>query len=70
MNQGYVKWTHPVWNSEQMAVIVGRQELSLNDGRFLSFSSRRQLMARFDAARVETELPMHFSFTYAFINRF
>jgi hypothetical protein len=70
MNQGYLKWTHRISNSEQMAVIVGRQELSLNDGRFLSFSSWRQVHGTFDAARLEIELPLHFSFTYAFINRF
>jgi hypothetical protein len=70
MNQGYVKWTHRISNSEQMTVIVGRQELSLNDGRFLNFSSWRQVHGTFDAARLEIELPLHFSFTYAFINRF
>jgi hypothetical protein len=70
MNQGYVKWAHRVFDGKQFAVIVGRQELSLNDGRFLSFSSWRQVHGTFDAARIEAELPMHFSFTYAFINRF
>jgi alginate export protein len=68
MNQGYLKWTHSVAN-KKMAATVGRQELTLNDGRFLSISTWRQVHGTFDAARLETELPRRFSFTYAFINR-
>jgi hypothetical protein len=49
---------------------VGRQELTLNDGRFLSFSNWRQVHGSFDAARVDVDLPRNFSFTYAFIYRF
>jgi hypothetical protein len=51
-------------------VAVGRQELALNDGRFLSYSNWRQVHGSFDAARIDTELPWNFSFTYAYINRF
>lgn len=69
MNQAYVKWTHGA-SSKQLAVTVGRQELTLNDGRFLSYSNWRQVHGAFDAARIDTELPLNFSFTYAYINRF
>ena len=69
LNQGYVKWARSISN-KKLAVVVGRQELTLNDGRFLSFSSWRQVHGTFDAARFETELPMNFSFEYAFVNRF
>jgi hypothetical protein len=69
MNQGYVKWTHGVWD-KNVTVTVGRQELTLNDGRFLSFSNWRQVHGSFDAARFDAGLPGNFSFTYAYINRF
>jgi hypothetical protein len=69
MNQGYLKWTHSI-ESKKLALTVGRQELSLNDGRFLSFSNWRQVHGTFDAVRFDTDLPLNFSFTYAFINRF
>jgi hypothetical protein len=67
-NQGYLKWTHSVAH-KKLAVTVGRQELTLNDGRFLSISNWRQVHGAFDAARLDTELPRSFAFTYAFINR-
>ncbi len=69
MNQAGLKWTHNV-STKKLALTVGRQELTLNDGRFLSYSNWRQVHGAFDAARVDAELPMNFSFTYAFINRF
>jgi hypothetical protein len=68
VNQGYVNWTHSV-REKKLNVRVGRQEMSLNDGRFLSTSLWRQVHGSFEAAHVETELPRNFSFTYAFINR-
>jgi hypothetical protein len=68
-NQFYLKWTHSISN-KKLAVTVGRQELAFNDGRFLSISYWRQVHGTFDSARVDTELPLNFSFTYAFINRF
>jgi hypothetical protein len=69
MSQGYVKWTHGV-PDRKLALTVGRQELTLNDGRFLNISNWRQIHGTFDAVRLDTELPLNFSFTYAFINRF
>jgi len=69
MNQGYVKWTHSITN-KTLTLTAGRQELTLNDGRFLSISNWRQVHGTFDAVRFDTDLPLNFSFTYAFINRF
>jgi len=69
MSQGYLKWTHGIPN-EKLSLTVGRQELALNDGRFLSFSNWRQVHGTFDAVRLDSELPLNFSFTYAFVNRF
>jgi hypothetical protein len=68
LNQGYVKWTHEISNKE-LAITVGRQELALNDGRFLSISTWRQVHGTFDAARLDAELPLNLSITYAFVNR-
>src|SRR5271165_1412789 len=69
MNQGVLKWRRSISNKKR-AVAVGRQELTLNDGRFLNYSNWRQVHGSFDAARMDAELPMNFSFTYAYINRF
>jgi hypothetical protein len=69
MSQGYLKWTHGISN-KKLALIVGRQELTLNDGRFLSIAAWRQVHGTFDAARFDADLPMNFSFTYGYINRF
>jgi hypothetical protein len=69
MNQGYLKWTHGI-PDRKLTLTVGRQELTLNDGRFLSISNWRQVHGTFDAGRVDAELPLNFSFTYAYINRF
>jgi hypothetical protein len=69
LSQGYVRWTHFI-SSHKLELTVGRQEITLNDGRFLNFSAWRQVHGSFDAARAEVELPRHFSFTYAYINRF
>ncbi len=68
LNQGYLQWNHGVAD-KSVKVTLGRQELTLNDGRFLSVSYWRQVHGTFDAARIDTELPFNFSFTYAFINR-
>jgi hypothetical protein len=68
LSQGYLRWTHGVPH-RNLALTVGRQELALNDGRFLSISTWRQAHGTFDAARVDAELPLNFSFTYAFIIR-
>jgi hypothetical protein len=69
MSQGYVRWTHGI-PDKKLSLSVGRQELTLNDGRFLSISNWREVHGTFDAIRLDTELPLNFSFTYAFINRF
>lgn len=69
MNQGYLKWTHGI-TDKNLTLKVGRQELTLNDGRFLNISNWRQVHGTFDAIRLDADLPLNFSFTYAFINRF
>jgi Alginate export len=69
LSQGYLKWSHGI-PDKKLTLAVGRQELTLNDGRFLSISNWRQVHGTFDAARVDAELPLNFSFTYAYINRF
>jgi len=69
LSQGYLRWKHDI-SKKKLAVTLGRQEMILNDGRFLSISYWRQVHGTFDAARLDTDLPLHFYFTYAFINRF
>ena len=69
LSQGYLKWEHGVPH-KKLSMIVGRQEITLNDGRFLSSSDWRQIHGSFDAARLDVDLPLNFSFTYAFINHF
>ncbi len=69
LSQGYVRWVHGAQH-KTLSAIVGRQEITLNDGRFLSTSEWRQIHGSFDAARFDADLPLNFSFTYAFINRF
>jgi Alginate export len=67
LNQGAVRWTHEL-SGKNVAITVGRQELALNDGRFLAISTWRQVHGTFDAAKIDADLPWSFSFTYAFIN--
>jgi len=55
MNQGYVKWTRGT-SDKNVTVTVGRQELTLNDGRFLNFSNWRQMHGSFDAAQFDADL--------------
>jgi hypothetical protein len=69
LNQGYLKWTHGIPH-KNLTLTLGRQELALNDRRFLGVSYWRQVHGTFDAARLDADLPLNFSFTYAFINRF
>lgn len=68
LNQAYVTWTHN-FRLKKLALTVGRQEMVLNNGRFLAVSYWRQVHGSFDAARLDADLPRSFSFTYAFINR-
>jgi Alginate export len=69
LSQGFVEWRRRI-AGRTFAVTAGRQEITLNDGRFLNFSAWRQVHGTFDAARADAELPLHLSFTYAYINRF
>lgn len=69
LSQGYVRWARPI-AGRNLSVTAGRQEITLNDGRFLNYSAWRQVHGSFDAARADAELPLHLSFTYAYINRF
>jgi Alginate export len=69
LNQGYLQWTHSI-DHKTLQLTVGRQELTLNDGRFLSNSFWRQVHGSFDSVKFDADLPLDFSFTYAFINRF
>ena len=68
LNQAYLSWGHG-FGDRKLGLTVGRQELTLNDGRFLSSSYWRQVHGSFDAAHFETDLSRSISFTYAFINR-
>ena len=68
LGQGYLRWTRGPQN-KKLALTVGRQEIMLNDGRFVSIAPQRQNHQTFDAAKLNAELPWHFSFTYAFLNR-
>jgi hypothetical protein len=69
LSQGYVTWNRGV-EHKRVSVRIGRQEMALNEGRFLSYSNWRQIHGSFEAAKVDLDLPRNFSFTYAFINRF
>jgi hypothetical protein len=66
--QGYLKWTRRV-EDRKIIVKVGRQEIALNDGRFVSVSYWRQIHETLDAARFDTDITRHASFTYAYVNR-
>ena len=69
LSQGYLKWEH-VFEGHTLTARLGRQEIALNDGRFVSISSWRQIHETFDAARVDLDITRHAVFTYAFINRY
>jgi len=69
LSQGYAKWRRD-FEGRQVAVTVGRQELMLNDGRFVSTSAWRQIHESFDAARFDADLASHTAFTYAYIDRY
>jgi len=69
MSQGFVKWSHSL-DHKNVELRVGRQEITLNDGRFLSVSLWRQVHGSFDSVSFNADLAHSFSFTYAFINRF
>jgi hypothetical protein len=68
LSQGYLKWAHGLQN-RKLALTVGREEIVLNDGRFISSSYWRQVHGSFDAAQLDADLSRDVSFTYAFLNR-
>jgi hypothetical protein len=68
LGQGYLRWTRGPQN-KKLAVTVGRQEIMLNDGRFITISPQRQFHQTFDAAKLYADLPRKFSFTYWYLNR-
>jgi len=68
LGQGYLRWTGGPQN-KRLELSVGRQEIMLNDGRFITLSAWRQNHQAFDAVRLKAELPWHISFSYAFLNR-
>jgi hypothetical protein len=69
LSQGYVQWRRK-FEGRNLTATVGRQEMALNDGRFVSISSWRQIHETFDAARMDADITPHLAFTYAFINRY
>ena len=69
LSQGFVRWSHSI-DHKHFELTVGRQELTLNDGRFLGVSFWRQVHGSFDSVTFDTDLPHNFSLTYSFINRF
>jgi hypothetical protein len=68
LNQAYLRWTggQP---GKRLTVTLGRQEIMLNDGRFITISTWRQDHQNFDAAKLQLDLPRSFSFNYAYLNR-
>jgi hypothetical protein len=68
LGQGYLRWTGGPQN-KRLELTVGRQEIMLNDGRFITLSAWRQDHQTFDAVRLKAELPWDVSFNYAFLNR-
>ena len=68
LSQGYLKWARGFQN-RKLALTVGREEIVLNDGRFISSSYWRQVHGSFDAAQLDADLSRDVSFTYAFLNR-
>ena len=68
LNQGWVRWKWGDTNF-QAKFTVGRQEILLNDGRFVSISPWRQNHQSFDAARMDLALPGNFGLSYAYLDR-
>jgi hypothetical protein len=69
LSQGYIKWMREL-EGRHVGFTVGRQEIMLNDGRFVSISTWRQIHETFDAARFDADLARHATCTYIFINRY
>ncbi|MBM3889331.1 MAG: hypothetical protein FJ388_09420, partial [Verrucomicrobia bacterium] len=68
LNQAWLRWKWAETNL-QIALTVGRQEIHLNDGRFVSVSYWRQNHQSCDAAQINLDLPNNFALTYDYIDR-
>jgi hypothetical protein len=68
LNQGWVRWQ---WAGDDLRAVVtlGRLEVALNDGRFLSISYWRQNHESCDTAHLNLDLPLGFGLTYAYFDR-
>jgi hypothetical protein len=68
LNQGWARWK---WDGDDLRAVVtmGRQEIMLNDGRFVSVSYWRQNHMSLDAAQLNLGLPYDFALTYAYFDR-
>jgi len=68
LNQGWARWK---WNGDDLRAVitVGRQEIMLNDGRFVSVSYWRQNHMSLDAAQLNLGLPHDVALTYAYFDR-
>ena len=68
LNQGWGRWRWADTNF-QVALTVGRQEIMLNDGRFVSISTWRQNHQSFDTAQMLVGLPYGFGLSYYYLDR-
>lgn len=68
LNQGGLRWRYGPSNFN-CVVTAGRQEMLLNDGRFVSVSAWRQDHQSFDAMQAQVVLPANFGITYAYLDR-
>src|SRR6202790_2558614 len=68
LNQGYLRWSGGQ-QGRKLTLTLVRQEIMLNDGRFITISNWRQDHQHFDAAQLKLDLPRNISFRYAYLNR-
>ncbi len=68
-NQAFLRWSRERerW---KLRLTAGRQEILLNDGRFVSISTWRQNHQSYDALQLNASWRRGFSVSYAFIDRF
>ncbi len=68
LNQGWVRYK---WAGDDLRAVLtlGRLEVMLNDGRFLSISYWRQNHESCDTAHLNLDLPLGFGLTYAYLDR-
>lgn len=67
LNQGFLRWRF-TRDSQKFEFRVGRQELLLNDGRFLSNAAWRQHHQSFDGVSFTTHMSRNWTVRYAFAN--